>query len=542
MGGSGPDMIDGGPGDDWQLYGYYGDDVVDGGPGADTLDGGAGPQGLTTDTDRLIGGEGTDTVTYGVHLGPVQVALGDGPGDGVVGERDDVADDVERLIGTQAADVLVGGPGNDAIEGSGGGDVLDGGAGDDVLDGGTQDGGADTLRGGAGRDQLHGRAGGDILDGGADADLIDGGGDDDSLAGGAGPDVLNGGNGDDRLEGGEGPDQLTGAAGTDTVRYAANAAVQVTIDDVANDGVIAPTADGRTRVEEGARSEGDNVDATNESVDGSRVDDTVSGDGDPNQLAGAAGEDYLDGRGGADQLSGGGRSDTIIARDGRRDRVSCGAGVDYVVADRADLVGTAARCEYVDDGSTSRPQALRDVAIDPRCARGRDADLSPPGTHRSVPVSARLRVPTGSRVDSLDCDVVLTAAVGAGRSGSGRLGRGTGTMAVSQRRLAGGRVLTRMRSTDCAGQGRAADVGAQAARYARPRYRRRYGRFGIPVELRLDAALIRTRRGVATWEVDDRCGRSATVRVSSGRLTVVDLGRDRRAVLGPGDAYSARAP
>jgi hypothetical protein len=115
-------------------------------------------------------------------------------------------------------------------------------------------------------------------------------------------------------------------------------------------------------------------------------------------------------------------------------------------------------------------------------------------------------------------------------------------MAVSQRRLAGGRVLTRMRSTDCPVRGQASGVGARAARYARPRYKRRYGRFGIPVELRLDAALIRTRRGVATWEVDDRCSRSATVRVSSGRLTVVDLGRDRRVVLGPGERYTARAP
>ena len=141
-----------------------------------------------------------------------------------------------------------------------------------------------------------GGAGGDALEGGDGNDDVDGGGDADSLSGGPGEDELKAGDGDDRLEGGAGPDELNGGPGTDTVRYVSTSPVQVTLDGEDNDGAVTLSDEGRSRVEEGARSEGDNVDATNERVDGSRVDDTVSGDADPNELTGAAGEDYLDGQ------------------------------------------------------------------------------------------------------------------------------------------------------------------------------------------------------------------------------------------------------
>jgi len=530
VGGDGDEQISGGPGDDPLLYGYYGDDTIDGGDGDDLLDGGPGAAGLATDADRLNGGAGLDTVTYTGHPAPVQVSIGDGAGDGIAGERDDVEADVERLLGSRSADVLVGGLGNDALDGYDGADQIDGGGGDDVLEGGGGDASADTLRGGDGGDRLSGGAGEDALDGGPGADTLSGGVDNDLLVGSSDADTLNGDDGDDRLEGGLGADLLTGGPGTDTVRYAADAPVEVTLDGIANDGVVSATPDGRTRVEEGGRSEGDNVDLTNESVDGSSVDDTVAGDARANALTGAAGEDYLDGRGGPDVLTGGGRGDTIVARDKRRDRVSCGAGSDYVVADRADLITRSADCEYLDDGSTTRPSALRDVTVDPRCGRGLDADLSPPGTRRSVPLPDGVRVPTGSRVDTLDCEVRLTAAVGGGRSGSGRLRRGTGTMAISQRRLASGAVVTRLRAVDCASPARIASARARVSRYPLPRYKRRFGRFGIPVELRLDTAIIRTRRGVATWEVEDECGEGATVTVSSGSApeTRAERARSRR--------------
>ena len=73
-----------------------------------------------TDVDRVIGGEGTDTASHLVHFGPIRVSLGDGPGDGAPGERDDVAGDIERLIGSQGADELIGTPRSDSIDGAGG--------------------------------------------------------------------------------------------------------------------------------------------------------------------------------------------------------------------------------------------------------------------------------------------------------------------------------------------------------------------------------------------------------------------------------------
>ena len=97
------------------------------------------------------------------------------------------------------------------------------------------------------------------------------------------------------------------------------------------------------------------MDETNERVTATQRDDTVAGDAMPNELQGATGEDFLNGGRGADTLSGGGREDMILSRDGTSDRVSCGAGYDFVVADGRDLVPKAAGCEYVDDGSRSAP-------------------------------------------------------------------------------------------------------------------------------------------------------------------------------------------
>jgi Ca2+-binding RTX toxin-like protein len=552
--GSGPDEVSGGPGDDRILFGGAGNDLIDGGDGDDVLDAGPGlavfpavddGTPFLSDSDRLIGGPGLDRVSYGGRAEPVRVSVGDGANDGESGENDDVTAGVEQLTGGASTDHLVGSPGDDAIDGFAGGDEIEGGPGDDEIDGGATDAFADTLRGGTGNDTLAGRAGDDRLEGGDDTDRLVGDEGGDRLAGGAGPDRLDGGAGDDELDGGAGGDTLSGGAGIDTVRYGFRPApIQVTIDGVADDGQVAPSRGGRTRIEEGARSsERDNVDATNERVTASHSDDTVEGDRAANRLEGAAGEDYLNGVGGADTLSGGSADDAIVSRDGSRDRVTCGAGSDYVVADVRDLVPrNTAACEYVDDQSRSVPRAREDMMLRPHCARGRDAELSPPGTQRGMPVAQPVLAPLGSRVDALDCRVKLTVGVGGRRRLAGRLGRGSGTLRITQRRRAGGRLVTRMRATDCARPGAAVLVRGVAARFPKPRYQRRYGRIAFPTEMRLDSAVITKGRGVATWSVDHRCGRTATIRVTSGRLAVLDLGRDRRVVLEPGDPYTAVTP
>jgi Ca2+-binding RTX toxin-like protein len=89
-----------------------------------------------------------------------------------------------------------------------------------------------------------------------------------------------------------------------------------------------------------------------EDLDGSVAGDSITGDGGSNTLrggpgddalAGGGGDDILDGGTGADVLSGDAGDDIVLARDGEADQISCGDGVDSVVADSQDVV--APDCE-----------------------------------------------------------------------------------------------------------------------------------------------------------------------------------------------------
>jgi Ca2+-binding RTX toxin-like protein len=149
-GGAGIDALDGGPGDDWlnggdvglvggdgadDLDGGLGADMLLGGPGSDRLDGGLG-------ADQINGETGRDTLTYEDRTHPVTVSLNGRDDDGEAGERDNVGDDVEVVLGGTVDDDMSG------------------------------DGDANTLDGGPGEDLVTGRAGRDILEGGNAPDLI----------------------------------------------------------------------------------------------------------------------------------------------------------------------------------------------------------------------------------------------------------------------------------------------------------------------------------------------------------------------------------
>ncbi|MEM8753545.1 MAG: hypothetical protein AAGF90_11270, partial [Pseudomonadota bacterium] len=195
-GGTGPDLIRAGGGDDVALggngddtiRGQAGDDTLMGENGADVLIGGAGD-------DDLYGGQGRDALTGG---GGADELLGGQGRDTLKGGAGD-----DTLSGGQGRDVVLGGGGDDLMEGGGGRDRMIGRRGDDEMSGGK---GADLLRGSAGNDTLKGGAGADELRGGADDDMLRGGGGADALFGGIGDDTLMGGGGRDRLVGGEGAD------------------------------------------------------------------------------------------------------------------------------------------------------------------------------------------------------------------------------------------------------------------------------------------------------------------------------------------------
>ena len=180
---------------------------------------------------------------------------------------------VDKLTGTDLAEVILGMGGNDTIDGRGGDDTINGGGGNDLITGGK---GADTLKGGAHvgsggtykgvgdtisyRDSAQGvtinlrdgtaRGGdaeGDVLGDDIESvigsmyddmitgtnsvtvgnslwglggmDRLYGGEGEDMLYGGDGDDMLDGGDENDTLEGGYGADVLTGGRGDDTASY-----------------------------------------------------------------------------------------------------------------------------------------------------------------------------------------------------------------------------------------------------------------------------------------------------------------------------------
>jgi Ca2+-binding RTX toxin-like protein len=166
-GGPGSDGLDGGDGDDTlngsdavpigadsadKLSGGAGEDVLLGGPGDDELVGGLG-------ADAISGEDGTDTVSYEGRSTPIVVSFDGQPNDGAPDEHDNVAVDVENVVGGNVDDTLSGdartnrlsaGGGDDSVMGAAGVDTLLGGRGRDVIN--ARDGERDNVFCGAGRD------------------------------------------------------------------------------------------------------------------------------------------------------------------------------------------------------------------------------------------------------------------------------------------------------------------------------------------------------------------------------------------------------
>jgi RTX calcium-binding nonapeptide repeat (4 copies) len=226
-----------------------------------------------------------------------------------------------------------------------------------------------------------------------------GGAGDDQLGGGGGNDALDGGDGNDTLRGDEnyegsgsnsrkGADDIRGGAGIDTMTYAGHDSTSIvaSLDDQANDG---------------QPGEGDNVHADVENLTGdyNGSGNTLTGSAAANQLEGASQNDTLAGGGGNDRLrSFGGNdrldggagddfleagfdddvldggpgtdsfvgdetrsntigtgNDTILARDGIAEPVSCGPGADQATVDANDIVATDPQngCETVDRGAAA---------------------------------------------------------------------------------------------------------------------------------------------------------------------------------------------
>ncbi|HEY7120636.1 MAG TPA: choice-of-anchor D domain-containing protein [Tepidisphaeraceae bacterium] len=169
----------GGAGDD-TLLGGNGDDTLDGGDGNDTLDGKEG-------ADLYSGGAGFDAADFRFETADLTLSI-----DGVANEQggnaegDNIAVDVERIVGGSGNDFITGSDGDDSIDGRKGNDTIFGGLGNDSLDGAQGD---DSLAGESGDDVLTGGPGNDTMTGGA--------GDDSFIANDGEADTLDGGTGND---------------------------------------------------------------------------------------------------------------------------------------------------------------------------------------------------------------------------------------------------------------------------------------------------------------------------------------------------------
>lgn len=200
------------------------------------------------------------------------------------------------VINANLPSSIGGGGGNDSITGSPVNDQLQGNNGNDAMDGG------------GGNDQLYG----DTPDG-------SGTGGDDTLRGGQGNDTLFGGQGNDTFpaeSGPDGTDEDFGGPGIDTATFAArDQPVQLSLDDVANDGVKTNATDNiHTDVENlvgGSASDVLTGDGDTNGLDGGPGDDTEHGGGGDDNLTGDNGNDVLAGGEGADSLDGGADNDTL---------------------------------------------------------------------------------------------------------------------------------------------------------------------------------------------------------------------------------------
>jgi len=253
----------------------------------------------------------------------------------LTGTADEVLLDGSGLAAPDALDVVAGASGVD-LNNDGDLDAtvagveslaVDGGTGDDSVSGGgsTATGAATTVdmdvTGGAGDDYFTSGAGNDAFDGGADSDTADysaatsavNGNLVSNLVSGLGvdsiPNVENlvGGSAGDTLTG-VGPEDnvITGGAGDDTIDCGGDATDEDTVDFSDSAAAVTVDLDAGT-----ATGNGSDTISNCEDVQGSDLNDTITGDANDNGLFGGAGNDLIDGGDGGDTIDGEGGIDTV---------------------------------------------------------------------------------------------------------------------------------------------------------------------------------------------------------------------------------------
>jgi len=338
------------------VFGTEHDDVLLGSGGMDTLDGYTGSadllDGRLGDDTLLESGYGHCAVDYSTAPAAVQLYFYRDPTTG---------SDIGQALGGSGLDALQGcteltmTPYGDTVHGSEVDESVSGGGGNDLVEGG---GGVDALAGGPGTDTLSYES--VALD--TATDLLAG-----TSAVGLGVATISG---FENVKGGSGPDLVKGipvgahdlalGAGTDTVDFTGQtAAVQVTLDDVADDG-----PDGLC-----------NVHSDVENATGGSGNDVLYGSNVANALDGGAGNDTVIGRGGNDVLQGGAGADTVQGSTGD-DRLLGGVGNDVLGGgDGADVLHGDADTDSLTGGAGDDDvygDAGNDALLEPEAGNGAD--------------------------------------------------------------------------------------------------------------------------------------------------------------------------
>ena len=285
------------------LIGGDGDDDLTGGGADDTLIGGAGG-------NSLDGGGGNDLVDYSFAPGPVDVDLDAGSAADNGSGGSDTLSDIENVFGSAFNDVLTGDEFANIIKGGGGADDMTGGDGDDtyvVDDGGDTvtelaGQGFDTVRSsisyglGVNQERL-------ILTG---SDNIDG-------SGNPLDNILIGNSGNNQLSGGAGADEMRGFDGDDT--YVVNHAGDQVFETSPTDGVDTV----RSSITYSLGSYLENLVLTGIAAidgNGNSLVNSLTGNGNDNQLNGGQGADTMIGGGGDDTYTVDNTGDVIVETAG----------------------------------------------------------------------------------------------------------------------------------------------------------------------------------------------------------------------------------
>jgi Ca2+-binding RTX toxin-like protein len=281
--------------------------------GFDNLTGSSESDVLTGDafsTNVLNGNAGANDVAS-FSGGPLAVTVTLAGGAGTTnGQGNDTLANIDSLRGSSEADTLTGDANDNVIEGLGGGDALDGGtAGNDTAS-------FATLPTSIEVSLITGTANGQGLDTLANFDNVIGSTQDDLLVGDAASNSLDGNSGANDM------------AGFFEVAQAVNASL------------VSDTASGQ----------GSDTLPNIESLSGSTLDDTLTGDANANTIEGQAGADSITGGLSADTLVLGAGMDVITANDGVVDTINCtGGGPDSGSVDGPAPAETYTSCDTDSD-------------------------------------------------------------------------------------------------------------------------------------------------------------------------------------------------